>query len=122
MASRQFKSVSELVRTISDSPATAELVQQKITERAIVSQLIAMRLKRDLSQADIATEMGCTQSRVSKLENGLDRDLKFSDIETYLKAVKMQMSVMFHDEGHTLMERVKLHAFSIAESAQRGLT
>jgi len=118
MASRQFKSVSKLVRTISDSAATAELVQQQIAERAIVSQLIAMRLKRDLSQADIAKEMGCTQSRVSKLENGLDKDLTFADIEAYLKVVRMQMGVMFYEEGHTLMERVKMHAFRIVSCLQ----
>ena len=93
MASRQFKSVSDLVRTISDSAVTAELVEKKIAERAIVSQLIAMRLKRDLSQGDIAKEMGCTQSRVSKLENGLDKNLTFADIEAYLKALQMQMCV-----------------------------
>ena len=118
MASRQFKSVSELVRTISDSAVTAELVEKKIAERAIVSQLIAMRLKRDLSQGDIAKEMGCTQSRVSKLENGLDKNLTFADIEAYLKALQMQMGVMFYEEGHTLMERVKMHAFRIVSGLQ----
>ncbi len=119
MASRQFKSVSDLVRTISDSAATAELVEEKIAERVIVSQLIAMRLKRDLSQSDIAKEMQCTQSRVSKLENGLDKDLTFADIQAYLKALKMQMGVMFHEEGDTLMERVKMHAFSIVSCLQQ---
>lgn len=118
MASRQFKSVSDLVRTISDSAATAELVEKKIAERAIVSQLIAMRLKRDLSQADIAKEMGCTQSRVSKFENGLDKNLTFADIQAYLKALQMQMGVMFHEEGHSLMERVKMHACSIVSCLQ----
>ncbi len=118
MASRQFKSVSDLVRTISDSAATAELVEEKISERVIVSQLIAMRLRRDLSQSDIAKEMHCTQSRVSKLENGLDKDLSFADIEAYLKALKMQMGVMFYEEGNTLMERVKIHAFSLVSCLQ----
>ena len=119
MASRQFKSVSDLVQTISDSAATAELVEQKIAERVIVSQLIAMRLKRDLSQGDIAKEMGCTQSRVSKLENGLDQDLTLADIQAYLKALNMQMGVMFHEESHTLMERVKMHAYGIVSGLQQ---
>ncbi len=118
MASRQFKNVSDLVRTISDSSGTAELVQEKIAERAIVSQLIAMRLKQNLSQADIAAEMNCTQSRVSKLENGVDKNLTIADIQAYLKTIKMQMGVMFHEEGNTLMERVKMHAFSIVSCLQ----
>lgn len=118
MAKRQFKSVVEMVRSISDLSGTAELIQEKVAARAIVSKLIALRLKKDLSQGDIAQEMNCTQSRVSKLENGVDNDLTIADIGAYLKALGMKMGVLFHNDSDSLMERVKLHAYQIVDCLQ----
>ena len=101
MAKRQFRSVTEMVRSISDSKETVNRVEKKIAARQIVVQLATLRMKQGLSQADVAEEMGCTQSRISKLENGVDQDLTIGDIETYLKVLHLEMNVVFHESSLT---------------------
>jgi len=46
-----------------------------------------------LTQAQIAERIGCTQSRISKLEGSVDRDLSLGEIFDYVKATGSQVSI-----------------------------
>lgn len=61
-----------------ESESDKKALQDYMRRRKLVSTLTALRVAKGLTQADIAALMGCQQSRVSKLESGVDADLKFT--------------------------------------------
>ena len=85
MAKKQYKTVVEMARHVARDKAFSDKLQKRIAERKVVKQLVALRSAKGLSQADIAKAMGCTQSRISKLESGVDNDLRLGDLENYLE-------------------------------------
>lgn len=112
MSGARFNSVSDLVTAVGGEQLANE-VESRIASRGVVSKLVALRCAKDMSQGDIALALGCSQSRVSKLENGLDEDLRLGDIAKYAQAVGRHIHIMF-PERKTLFEVVKYHAFQIA--------
>ncbi|MGH3823027.1 MAG: helix-turn-helix domain-containing protein [Pseudonocardiaceae bacterium] len=54
--------------------------------RALMTELVAARKKRGLSQTEIAVQMGTSQSAVARLERG-DVDARLSTLERYAAAL-----------------------------------
>lgn len=109
MVQKQFSSVAEMTRSLADDVPLAEAFEKRIAERKIIRQLVALRSAQGLSQADIGTAMGCTQSRISKLESGLDRDLSLDDLESYLNALGLVARLVVSRNDHTISEAIKYH-------------
>jgi predicted transcriptional regulator len=65
--------------------------------RALMTELVAARKERGLSQTEIAAEMGTSQSAVARLERG-DVDARLSTVERYAAAL-----------GHTVDWQVRAH-------------
>ncbi|MEE8450421.1 MAG: helix-turn-helix transcriptional regulator, partial [Thermoguttaceae bacterium] len=78
-----------------------------------VKQLLAFRALRGLSQAEVASRMQTTQSRVSKLENSTDNDLRVGDLRKYAAAVDCGLSVGVIPKETKPVDTVKRHAFAI---------
>ena len=77
----QYTSVRELIRDISDDETFNQELEEQISKRRLVKALHAMRTAKGVSQAAIAEELDCSQSRVSKIENGEDGELRISELE-----------------------------------------
>lgn len=111
---KRYSSVPEMVRDLSEDIAFGEAVARKIEERTIINHLMAMRTLQGLSQQDIAAKMGCTQSRVSKLEGGKDNDLRIGDFHAYAEALGLKLIIlMASKEQPSLVERIKYHAAAL---------
>ncbi len=113
----ESKNISGLLDAIGNDELT-QATNDRIRERKIISNLIVLRTSQGSSQSDIAQEMGCTQSRVSKLEQGADRDLRISDIEAYMRCCGHTLSANFLPSNWTIMDKVKHHAFEIVRQLQ----
>ncbi|MCA8991946.1 MAG: helix-turn-helix domain-containing protein [Planctomycetaceae bacterium] len=113
----QSNSVLELLDAIGDESLKEDAVE-RISERSIISDLIALRATHDVSQSDIAEKMGCTQSRVSKLERGIDSDLRLSDIAAYMACCGYTFSAHMIPSSWTLMDKIKHHAFQIVNELE----
>jgi transcriptional regulator with XRE-family HTH domain len=74
-----------------------------------------MRVGKGISQRDMAKSMGCTPSKISKLEAGNDSKLKWGDISAYLTALGMNMSIMFDDSALPAADRIKQCVFRAHE-------
>lgn len=118
MGKQQFNSVAELVEAVADE-SLAKDIEQQAAARQIVSALVAMRITSDMSQGDVARELGCSQSRISKLENGIDADLSYGDIVKYATCTGRRPLVAFMPLKSTLMDCVKFHAFRISDCLHR---
>ncbi len=112
---RQFDSVSEMVHAIADDTGFAESLDSHLAARAILTEMMALRAARDFSQKDIAESLGCSQSKLSKLENGTDDELHLGDLRRYAEALGMQLRVVLSEKKETIVDEVKYHAFRIKE-------
>ena len=116
---KKFKSVLDMVQGLSADPTTTTAFQQKVQSRMVISRLIALRIKQGVGQDAIAQAMNCTQSRVSKLENGLDSALTLQDLDAYMRVLKLEVSLFIRSEGDSLVDVVKSHAFQMMACLQQ---
>ena len=109
-----FSSVADLARNaFKDDTDLVEELEAELSSRQVVRALFAMRSARNVSQAEIAKQLKCTQSRVSKIENGVDTDLSVGELEAYAKALDCDVMLTFQKRHSTAVDRVKQHAFAI---------
>lgn len=102
-----------MVRDLAGDDQFAAAVDDRLKRRAMIDRLIAIRSARGLSQKDIAEKLGCTQSRVSKLESGSDDDTKAGDLDAYAQALGLELFVGLQRKGATIADQVKMHTFAI---------
>ena len=106
MAKKQYKSVAEMARQVAKDKAFSDRLEKRLADRKIVKQLVALRSAKCMSQADIAKAIGCTQSKISKLESGLDIDLRLGDLEGYLDALGLASRLLVARKGNTNRESI----------------
>lgn len=93
-----------------------EALEKRIQSRRLVKTLINMRVAKNLTQSQLASLAGVNQSKISRLENGEDRELKIEDIELYAKATSSEFTLLISEEGKTLADQIKYHAVSIRQA------
>jgi transcriptional regulator with XRE-family HTH domain len=84
-----------------------------VNSRRLVKHLFALRSAEGLSQKDIAERIGCSQSRISKLESGIDEDLRLADLAAYLRALDLDLCLVFGQKDSTIVNKIKYHALAI---------
>jgi len=89
----RYDDVSQMVRGCSESSEFADSFENLLSQRQLIKQLLVMRATKGISQEDMAKEMKCSQSRISKLENSVHGDLSLTDLHTYLSALGYAMEV-----------------------------
>lgn len=53
----------------------------------VVDWLVSERTRAGLTQSELAARLRCSQSRISKLEDSADADLRLGDIAAYCRAL-----------------------------------
>ena len=95
MANQKYTSIEEMLRGISEDKQFADDFDRHVGKRRLVKHLFALRSVEGLSQKDIAERIGCSQSRISKLENGTDDDLRLADLAAHLGALDLDLCLVF---------------------------
>jgi len=101
-----------MVKHLTEDKDFQEELEQEVADKALAKTLFAMRCSGGITQAEMASRIGCTQSRLSKLENSGTAGIKVGDLIAYAKALGLNLSISFQREM-TSVESVKLHAFEI---------
>ena len=110
----RYSDVSEMVREVlAEDQDFADEFEKHLAQRQIVKYLMALRASLDMSQQQIADKLGCTQSRISKLESGADGDLRFGDLVRYAGALGFKTDILLTPEDWTSVDEVKYHALCI---------
>src|SRR3972149_9838913 len=111
MANKRYKSVSELIEdTFDDDPQFVDDLKTQMSRRQVVRGLATLRNSKNITQEEIAEKMNCAQSRVSKIENGLDDDLRLSDILAYLKVLNYNAEISLLPSDMTVVGEIKYYA------------
>lgn len=74
-----------------------------IDENRIVDSLVRMRLKKKITQDELAKKMGVKQCTISKIENNSDDDLKLKVVKQYANALgdKIQIELIPKTASHS---------------------
>ncbi len=112
---KEYSSVIDLLKDVSDDKEFNKSVQHEINSKQISKVLFSLRCKANLTQKVIAEKMNYSQAKVSKMENLCDMDLTIGDIAKYCSAVDMKLEIGFSDMRMTLVDRVKYHFFKLKE-------
>ena len=110
---REYNSVEEMVRGVSEDPAFAAEFENLLSSRTIIKKLASLRAAPGMSQAQIAEGMGCTQSRISKLESSLDNEMRLGDLRCYAEVLGSRIHLSLIPADATVVDRVKFHAVCI---------
>lgn len=109
----RHKDAASAAAALTGNPAVGDQVRNEIKYSAVVAALLNMRVSRGLSQDQIAKSMKCDPSKVSRIEGGNDRNLKWMDIVGYVKAMNLNMCLTFEDPSLPAAERIKSRVFKI---------
>ena len=110
-----YKSVSELIKNLPGDESFKGLLEKEIQSKRLAKLLFYLRCKKNLSQKELAHKIGCTQSRISKIESSLNAELSVSDLEDYAKALDLRIELSFTHPTTRLVDRIKYYAFRIKE-------
>lgn len=102
------KSVDGLVDELDVADDVKSDFHGKVERTKIVRSLINARVQAGYTQAAFAKEVGCTQSRISKLESSEDSSLSIADLSTYA-LVTGQSFALEVGKSPTLAQRVRFH-------------
>jgi predicted XRE-type DNA-binding protein len=93
-STNRYASVTEMLHAVSDDPSFRDALEKRIAQRQLIKRLIALRALGGKTQRDIAATMKCSQSQISKIENGKDDDLRLQDLHGYLAAVGYDIKIV----------------------------
>jgi transcriptional regulator with XRE-family HTH domain len=117
----QYASVDAMMADLTKSPDDLAEFRRVAGDRALLDSLVAIRIKKGLSQKDIAQRMECTQSRISKLENGTDSNTTIGDFKAYAHAIGLDATLMLLRKHSKLADLVKTHTLMIRHAFDRLL-
>lgn len=68
-------------------------LSNRINDRDLIKLLVFQRVEADITQQEMARKLKWSQSKVSRFEASIDKDLKVGDIKKYLAALGKSISI-----------------------------
>ena len=109
---KRYKSVQEMVKHLAEDKEFSKEFERELADKALAKTLFALRCSEGLTQSEMASRLGCTQGRVSKIECSDTESIKVGDLVAYARELGLCLTIGFHEEM-TAVECVKFHAFEI---------
>ena len=110
--------MAQFVAELTDDPTMADSYREYERTVRLRNELVDKRVRRGLTQRDMAKLMGVNQSRVCRFEDKPDDDLDLGTLRRYAAALGFHMTLHFADEKQTDASRIKDCVFSIQRQLQ----
>ena len=110
--------IAKMAALLAEDQSVENEIIDEINDSQLVSTLISLRVGKGVSQETIADRMSCSPSKISRMESGTDRTLKWSDMTGYVNALGINTTLAFHDSELPAAERIKHSVFQIAEDLE----
>ena len=116
---KRYTSTEDMLSASGLDDSLRDQIRDRIESRQIIKKLLALRVRQGKSQRDIADAFGCTQSRISKLENGTDEEIRLGDLVRYFQSLDHGLSLFIAKSEWGAMDQIKYHAFEIKRCLTR---
>lgn len=113
MDNRKINSFDKFVFDLTRDESIIQEMEKHRRATNLVALLENERVRKKLTQKDIAERMGVSVSTVSRFEDTPDDDLKLGDMKAYMAALGMNMSMMICEEDVPSAARIKHCVFEI---------
>ena len=113
MKTKNKNTAASVLADICDDQTLAAEVERELRETRFATMMVENRVKKGLTQKDIADRMGVSPSTVSRLENSRDAELQYGEVESYLKALDLDLSVTVFDKNMSTTDWIKYNVFEI---------
>lgn len=110
---KKYDRISLLAGNLADNTQAVDRVESLIRESWMVRTMLRHRLRAGMTQKDIAARMGCSPSRISKIEGGTDHSLGWVEVHQYFGALGMNVSVLLDRPSVPVAAKIKHHVFEI---------
>jgi len=112
---KKYKSIKDLVEGLSESQEFKENIKNEILSRSLAKYLFTLRCENNLTQKELSDRVGCSQSRISKIEGSYDKDITLSDLFDYGEAFNLQLELGYRNKNAKIVDLVNYHIFRIKE-------
>ncbi len=112
---KTYRNVEEMVKGLSEDKEFKESVLYEIKNKRLSKYLFSLRCEQNLTQAQLAKKINCSQSRISKIENSLDEDITIKDLLEYGNALDLQLEIGYRRRNIKTVELIKHHFLKIEE-------
>lgn len=110
---KDFRNVREMVKGLSEDDKFKESALNEIENKSIAKFLFILRNKHNLTQKQLADKIGCTQSRISKIESAYNNEITVKDLSDYGEALNLQLEIGYRNKDLKIVDSIKYHAFKI---------
>jgi transcriptional regulator with XRE-family HTH domain len=112
MDGKTYKSVEDMVRGVLGDK-DGDKFEKEQAARELANNLSAIRCLKNLSQAELAKKIGCSQSAISKIEHSKDAMISIGELQMYAQALELQVIISFENQGECAVNKIKYHAAEI---------
>lgn len=106
---KKFKSVAEMAQSLTKDNDFSKELEETIESKKIAKLLFSMRCSMNMSQEEMAQRLGCSQSKISKIEHSNNDELKVKDLIDYADILNLQLNINFASRQNPVVNRVKYH-------------
>ena len=110
---KDITNVSELLRKEGLDKDFRKEVKEEIAKKSLSKFLFILRCEHNLTQKQLADKIGCTQSKISKIESANDNELSVQNLLDYAKALKLDLEIGYRSKNAKIADLIKYHAIKI---------
>ena len=110
---KTYHNVKEMVKGLSGNKKLKEDVLHEISSKTLSKYLFSLRCENGLTQAELAKKIGCTQGKISKLENSYDTEITVNDLIAYGNALGLQPEIGYRRRNIKTVDLIKHHCFKV---------
>lgn len=116
---KKFKSVQDMVKSLSEDKEFDQQLAAQVNNRRLSRFLFVLRNQKGMTQKQMAEKLGCTQSRISKIEHAEDMDLTVKDLLDYGKVLDMNINFNFAPRKLKIVDLIRFHLDAIHQLIKR---
>jgi len=107
-----MKTAADIAADLAGDKHIKDLVEKEVNQSKLVMTISRIRIEKGVSQKELAQKMGCTQSKISKIESGPDERINWGDLVEYLDALGVEMSILLDEPSLPAALRIKQHVLA----------
>ncbi|MGR3218434.1 MAG: helix-turn-helix domain-containing protein [Candidatus Anammoxibacter sp.] len=112
---KTYKNVADMVSDLSEDDKFKNNLLQDMKNKTISRLLFTLRCSRNLTQKELATKIGCTQSSISKIESAHDSDVTVKNLTDYGNALNIQLEIGFRNKKVRVASLINYHTKKLTE-------